>query len=98
MAQRSQRAVNSTGAANGSTGGTLIAVAAAEDVDGGVRPASGAVASSERRRGRRGGRLREPGGGGVLTGRRGTLMANFTRITQYDQRRAPVGGPALSTY
>ena len=81
--------MKSTGAANGSTGGTLFSVAAAEDVDAGVRTASGAVASSERRRGRRGGRLRESGGGGVLAGWRGTMAANFTRITQCDHRRAP---------
>jgi len=98
MAQRSQRAVNTTGTARGSTGGTLVA--AVVDVDGGERTVSGDALSSSsgRRPGRRGGRLREPGGGSVLTDERGTLAANLARTTPYIHRRAPFVAPARSTY
>lgn len=67
-----------TGASSGSGDDGTFAVGGL-DVDGGVTGDS----SSERRPGRRGGRLREPVGGGVLDGRRLTLAANFTL---YDHR------------
>ena len=89
--------MKTTGAAKGSTDAALV-LSAAEDVDGADRTASGAVSSSERRRGRRGGRLRERGAGGVLTGWRGTTTVNFSHTTQDDYCRAPFAGPAFLFY